>query len=111
MSPKSDGIGLLVYSVRSVKVSRALFQNYNLVYSTICRKKVPIVIVVTGLENQEPTMDSWWDTKGKEFEKCGMHFEDHVCVTTLCKDSAIPDGRITESGTNLRTLILNNCSE
>jgi GTP-binding protein EngB required for normal cell division len=114
MSPESNGIGLLVYCVRSVRVSRALLRNYNLFYSAICRKKVPIVIVITGLENQEPTMDSWWDTNGKEFKKCGMHFEDHACVTTLRKHPGIPDiftQRITESGENLRTLILNNCSE
>jgi GTPase Era involved in 16S rRNA processing len=109
----SDGIGLLVYCVRG-RVSRALLHNYNLFYSAICRKKVPIVIVVTGLENQEPTMDSWWDVNGKEFERCGMHFEDYACVTTLRKDSNIPDvftPRITESRENLRRLILNNCTE
>jgi hypothetical protein len=114
MSPESNGIGLLVYCVRSVRVSRALLRNYNLFYSAICRKKVPIVIVITGLENQEPTMDSWWDTNGKEFKKCGMHFEDHACVTTLREDSNIPDiftQRITESRKNLRRLILNNCTE
>ncbi|OAX32309.1 hypothetical protein K503DRAFT_727146, partial [Rhizopogon vinicolor AM-OR11-026] len=46
-SPKSDGISLLVYCVRGVRVSRALLRNYNLFYSAICRKKVPIVVVVT----------------------------------------------------------------
>ncbi|KAJ8585613.1 hypothetical protein M405DRAFT_709464, partial [Rhizopogon salebrosus TDB-379] len=109
----SDGIGLLVYCVRA-RVSRVLPHNYNIFYSAICRKKVPIVIVVTGLENQEPTMDSWWDVNGKEFKQCGMHFEDHACVTTLRKDSNIPDvftQRITESRENLRRLILSNCTE
>jgi len=114
MSPRSDGIGLLVYCVRSVRVSRALLRNYNLFYSAICRKKVPIVVIVTGLENHEPTMDSWWDTNGKEFKRCGMHFQDHACVTTLRNDLGTPDvfsRRITESYEVLRSLILNNCSE
>jgi hypothetical protein len=114
MSPGSNGIGLLVYCVRSVRVSRALLRNYNLFYSAICRKKVPIVVVVTGLENQEPDMESWWYANGREFKRCGMHFEDHACVTTLRKHPGIPDvftQRITESRENLRTLILHNCSE
>jgi hypothetical protein len=114
MSPGLDGISLLVYCVRSVRVSRALLRNYNLFYSAICRKKVPIVVVVTGLENQDPTMDSWWDTNGGEFKRCGMHFEDHACVTTLRKHPDIPGvftQRITESRENLRALILNNCSK
>ena len=113
MNPRSDGIGLLVYCVRSVRVSRALLRNYNLFYSAICRKKVPIVIVVTGLENQEPTMDSWWGSNGEEFKRCGMHFEDHACVTTL-HHLDIPDvfaQRIAESRDTLRSLILTNCSE
>jgi GTP-binding protein EngB required for normal cell division len=114
MSPGSNGIGLLVYCVRSVRVSRALLRNYNLFYSAICRKKVPIVVIVTGLENQEPDMESWWNANGREFKRCGMHFEDHACVTTLRKHPGIPDvftQRITDSRENLRTLILNNCSE
>jgi len=114
MSPRSNGIGLLVYCVRSVRLSRALLRNYNLFYSAICRKKVPIVVVVTGLENQEPTMDSWWDANETVFKKCGMYFEDHACVTTLRNGSNIPDvfaQRITESHETLRRLISNNCSE
>jgi len=114
MNPRSDGIGLLVYCVRSVRISRALLRNYNLFYSSICRKKVPIVVVVTGLENQEPTMDNWWDTNEKEFRKYGMQFKDHACVTTLREGPNIPDvftQRITESSNALRSLILKNCSE
>lgn len=113
MNPKSDGIGLLVYCVRSTRARRALIRNYNVFYSAICRKKVPIVVVVTGLEN-EPDMESWWDTNGKEFKNRGMHFEDHACVTTLHKHSGISDvftRRIEESSVTLRNLIVKNCSD
>lgn len=113
MSPKSDGIGLLVYCVRSTRARRALIRNYNLFYSAICRKKVPIVVVVTGLEN-EPDMESWWDANGKEFKSRGMHFEDHACVTTLRKHSGISDvftRRIEESSETLRNLLVENCSD
>ncbi|KAG2129172.1 uncharacterized protein EDB93DRAFT_140810 [Suillus bovinus] len=113
MSPKSDGIGLLVYCVRSTRARRALIRNYNIFYSAICRKKVPIVVVVTGLEN-ELDMESWWDANGKEFKSRGMHFEDHACVTTLRKHSGISDvftRRIDESSEALRNLLVNNCSD
>lgn len=113
MSPKSDGIGLLVYCVRSTRARRALIRNYNLFYSAICRKKVPIVVVVTGLEN-EPDMESWWDANGKEFKSRGMHFEDHACVTTLRKHSGISDvftRRIEESSETLRNLLVKNSSD
>ncbi|KAG1778922.1 hypothetical protein EV702DRAFT_144856 [Suillus placidus] len=113
MSPRSDGIGLLVYCVRSTRARRALIRNYNIFYSAICRKKVPIVVVVTGLEN-EPDMESWWSANGKEFKSRGMHFEDHACVTTLRKHSGISDvftRRIEESSEVLRNLVVNNCSD
>ncbi|KAG0707995.1 hypothetical protein DFH29DRAFT_561839 [Suillus ampliporus] len=112
-SSGSGGISLLVYCVHSTRARRALVRNYNHFYSTICRKKVPIVVVVTGLEN-EPVMDSWWDTHREEFKSHGMHFKDHACVTTLCEDSDIPDDfihRIAESREILRKLIVKNCSE
>ncbi|KAG1786484.1 uncharacterized protein HD556DRAFT_1415468 [Suillus plorans] len=113
MSPKSDGIGLLVYCVRSTSARRALLRNYHIFYSGICRKKVPIVVAVTGLEN-ELDMESWWDANGKEFTIRGMHFEDHACVTTLRKHSGIPDvftRRIEESSETLRNLLVKNCSD
>ncbi|KAG1824711.1 uncharacterized protein BJ212DRAFT_1476004 [Suillus subaureus] len=102
MSSGSDGIGLL-----------ALIRNYNLFYSVICRKKVPIVVVVTGLEN-ETDMRSWWNANAKEFKSRGMYFQDHACVTTLHKHAGISDvftRRIAESREIVRNLVVNNCSE
>ncbi|KAG2346145.1 hypothetical protein BDR05DRAFT_66499 [Suillus weaverae] len=113
MSPGSDGIGLLVYCVRSTRAHQALIRNYDLFYSVICRKKVPIVVVITGLEN-EADMQAWWHTNAKEFKSRGMHFQDHACVTTLHKHIGISDvftRRITESREMMRNLIVNNCSE
>ncbi|KAG1730251.1 P-loop containing nucleoside triphosphate hydrolase protein [Suillus paluster] len=108
----SDGIDLLVYCVRSTRARRVLIQNYNIFYSAICRKKVPIVIVITGLEN-ETNMEGWWTTNEKELKNRGMHFDDHACVTTLPKRRGVPevfDDRIAESREALRTLIVKNCS-
>ncbi|KAG1748195.1 P-loop containing nucleoside triphosphate hydrolase protein [Suillus lakei] len=113
MSPGSDGIGLLVYCVRSTRARQALIRNYNLFYSTICRKKVPIVVVVTGLEN-ETDMQSWWHTNAKEFKSRRMYFQDHACVTTLHRHPGISDvftHRIAESRDIMRNLIVRNCSE
>lgn len=113
MSPGSDGIGLLVYCVRSTRARQALIRNYNLFYSVICRKKVPIVVVVTGLEN-ETDMRGWWYANAKEFKSRGMHFQDHACVTTLHKHAGISDvftRRIAESREIVRNLVVNNCSE
>ena len=116
MSPRSDGIGLLVYCVGCGKDSgriSSLVRNYSRVYSTICRKKVPIVVVATGLESYEPNMESWWSANKDKFAECGMDFKDHACVTTL-GDSSITESerlRIAESRQSLRTLIVKNYVE
>ncbi|OAX32346.1 hypothetical protein K503DRAFT_844436 [Rhizopogon vinicolor AM-OR11-026] len=55
--------------------------------------EVPIVVIVTGLEHYEPDMECWWSTNGKQFTDPGMHFQGHECVTTLGKDSDIPEPR------------------
>ncbi|KIJ68047.1 hypothetical protein HYDPIDRAFT_71034, partial [Hydnomerulius pinastri MD-312] len=43
---KAGSIDLLVYCVRGTRIRSALLGNYHIFYSAICRKKVPIVIVV-----------------------------------------------------------------
>lgn len=66
----SDGIDLLVYCVSSSRMPglTTIVQTYDMFYSRTCRKKVPIVIVITGLEN-EPNMESWWDENKGRFER------------------------------------------
>ncbi|KAG1778924.1 P-loop containing nucleoside triphosphate hydrolase protein [Suillus placidus] len=113
MSSKSlsDGIGLLVYCVSSrTNALPAIVRAYNTFYSRVCRKKVPIVIVITGLEN-ERDMESWWDKNKGKFKS--MHFAGHACVTALQEYPDTPDDfahRIAESGDTLRNLLVNNCS-
>ncbi|KAH7916608.1 hypothetical protein BJ138DRAFT_1121717 [Hygrophoropsis aurantiaca] len=109
----SNGIDLLVYCVRGTRVRRALLKNYSIFYSAICRKKVPIVLVITGLENHEGEMENWWKSNESEFTKLKMRFEDHACVTTLDPDIAPSERlrqRCIDSRNDLRQLIVDNCS-
>ena len=80
---KNNGVDLLVYCVRGTRVRTALLTNYHIFYSAICRKKVPIAIVITGLENQEGNMETWWYKNEPQFTQLKMHFDGHACVTTL----------------------------
>ncbi|KAF8134422.1 P-loop containing nucleoside triphosphate hydrolase protein, partial [Boletus edulis] len=80
---RASGIDLLIYCVRGTRVRSALLTNYHLFYSAICRKKVPIAIAITGLENQEGNMDSWWLKNERQFSALQMRFDNYACVTTL----------------------------
>ncbi|KAG2370290.1 P-loop containing nucleoside triphosphate hydrolase protein [Suillus spraguei] len=106
----SDGIDLLVYCVRKPTSNRAILNAYNTVYSWTCRKKrVPIVVVVTGLEFESP-MKSWWDDNEEIFDD--MHLAGHACVTTIQEYPGILEDfarRVAESSKILRDLIMNQC--
>lgn len=106
ISSGSDGIGLLVYCVHSTSAPHALAHAYNMVYAGVCQKRVPIVVVITGLE-REARMENWWDTNEEKFKSRGMQFADHACVTALQEYPGISDvftRRIKESSEILRNL-------
>lgn len=107
----SHGIDLLVYCMSSRTFTLpAIIRTYDTFYARVCRKKVPIVIVITGLE-KEPNMESWWDKNKGNFEN--MRFAGHACVTALQEYPDIPDDfarRIAESSDTLRNLLVSNCS-
>ena len=76
----SGGVNLIVFVMKRGKFTRTLHQNYNLVHRGLFDSKVPIVIIVTGCEDVEPTMDTWWIENEPSFTLSGMSFADHACV-------------------------------
>ncbi|KAH7888939.1 hypothetical protein F5I97DRAFT_1828231 [Phlebopus sp. FC_14] len=108
---KASSIDLLVYCVRGTRVRSALLGNYRIFHSAICRKKVPIVLVVTGLENQVGPMESWWSENEKEFQAFKMYFDGHACVTTLqlTTPNDTLQRRLTESKAAATDLIGSTC--
>jgi hypothetical protein len=70
-----------MYCVMGGRKAMTLRRNYDLVRSVV--KDVPIVLVVAGLENQEPSMEEWW-TKNEIFlSGQKMTFAGHACVTAV----------------------------
>ncbi|KAH7888377.1 hypothetical protein F5I97DRAFT_1852035 [Phlebopus sp. FC_14] len=108
----ANGIHLLVYCVRGSSIKKSLTRNYAIFYSAICRKKVPIVVVVTGLENEPFDMAKWWTKGEKELTRYKMRFDDHACVTTLDinKTKGTPfEQRSIQSREAVRKLVISNC--
>jgi hypothetical protein len=81
LSEKENGISLLVYCIRGSRLRDIVRVNYDLFWGIICQRKVPIVLVVTGLELEED-MERWWVDNKDELEEMGMTFHGHACVTT-----------------------------
>lgn len=72
-----DGVSLLVYCVRG-RITDSTIKNYEVFYD-FCEGKVPIALVVTGLEEEEDR-EVWWKENKEAYEKGGMTFEGHACI-------------------------------
>ena len=105
-----DGVSLLVYVVKGPRLSESIRKNYELFYEIFCQKKVPIVLVVTGLENEED-MDSWWGKNEAAYTDENMMFVDVACITAIKGKKNVFEQEYEESRGKVEELILNNCFE
>ncbi|KAF8645349.1 hypothetical protein AX16_007853 [Volvariella volvacea WC 439] len=83
-------VALLAYCIRGVRFRKVVQLNYDLIHRTVCQMKVPIVLIITGLENEE-RMESWWEANKADFDRRGLTFDGHACITTT-KGKRLPDG-------------------
>jgi GTP-binding protein EngB required for normal cell division len=75
-----DGVHLLILVMRAPRITQTCEQNYKLFFGTLCQRKVPIAVIITGLESRKD-MDGWWVENKKSFDKYSMKFCNHACVT------------------------------
>ena len=102
---RSGGIHLVIYCIRCTRLTRALKRNYDLFYIGVCRKKVPIALVVTGLEYQSDKMETWWTSNEATLRRNGMSFDDHACVTTVTVEDPTIQKRRSESRKLLQDIV------
>ena len=78
-----EGVHLLVMCIQRGRISYAAASNYQVFYEGMFNKRIPIILVITHCEQDEP-IDQW--KKDNEFElkeTYDMKFEQIICVTTL----------------------------
>ncbi|KAG2153652.1 uncharacterized protein EDB93DRAFT_208038 [Suillus bovinus] len=81
------GTNLLIYCVEKGRDSSALRSNYQLFHEVLYQRRVPVVMVVTCLED-EPVMEEWWTRNCASLEASQIVVGGHACVTTL-KNEAV----------------------
>ncbi|KIK44220.1 hypothetical protein CY34DRAFT_11227 [Suillus luteus UH-Slu-Lm8-n1] len=80
---RQGGIDLLVFCMRAGQLNTTFQNNYRLFYEFLCDKKVPVVVVITHLENEGGDIDLWW-TKNKDiFREREVHVAGHACITAI----------------------------
>jgi hypothetical protein len=108
----SDGVSLLMFVMRAPRIKSSVPVNWKLLHEVICQKNVPIVIVITGLE-QEDNMDRWWWNNKGTFQSYGINPGGFACVTASRgkqkKSGYIFDEEYAESRDKIHKLIRSTC--
>jgi len=110
MRSLDGGINLLVYVVRGPRIKSSIQKNYEMFYKIFCEKQVPIVLVITGLENEDD-MDAWWDRNHGSFREQGMSFADAACITAIKGKRNAFVKEFEESRPKVEELISRHCSK
>ena len=100
-----DGVNLLVFCMRG-RIKKTTSDNYKLFYQIFCDSEVPIILVVTGLEElEEDELDTWWSRNRTAFEGYGMKFHGCVCGTTTKGKRGIYTEEFNATQWKLRCLV------
>jgi predicted GTPase len=96
------GIDLLLFCMRAGRVTSTVQNNYRLFHEFLCDKKVPVVVVITHLENEVGEMDNWWKRNENIFREREVHVAGHACITAI---QGIYPERYEQSRTTIRKLV------
>ena len=107
---REHSVNLIIYCVRGSRFTDIVRVNYDLFYDIVCEKKVPIVLVVTGLELEGNT-DDWWQRNKKTIKQMGMAraFDGYACVTTTKGRGDIYRGEYALSASKVWKLVKECC--
>jgi GTPase SAR1 family protein len=76
-----SGVSLLVFCMRGPRIKESCVKNWRMFWEIICQRRVPILLAVTGLENEENGMDVWWTQNEEHFVKYEMYPNGVACLT------------------------------
>ncbi|KAG1815225.1 P-loop containing nucleoside triphosphate hydrolase protein, partial [Suillus subaureus] len=80
---RQGGIDLLLFCMRAGRLTTTLENNYRLFHEFLCDKKVPVVVVITYLENEVGEMDDWWRHNRDIFREREVRVAGHACITAI----------------------------
>lgn len=76
-------LDLLVLCVRGSRAHEGMSRAYNFFCHGTRQLAAPVVIALTHLERQQPTMEAWWQNNERTLRELGLVFDGHVCITCL----------------------------
>jgi hypothetical protein len=95
----------LLFCIRGGRISETMQKNYSLFYKFLCEEKVPVALVITGLENEPDCMDNWWAQNRAHVERSGIASVAHVCITTIKGYNDVYEKRYLESRKKIHMML------
>jgi predicted GTPase len=68
-----SGLNLLIFVTRAPRITDVTKKNYDLFVEIVADKKIPVICVVTGLENED-SMSDWIKQNQPSYTKANMKF-------------------------------------
>ncbi|KDQ59829.1 hypothetical protein JAAARDRAFT_33402 [Jaapia argillacea MUCL 33604] len=108
-------LSLLIQVIRGPRMKDSTVNTYRAVYEELCQKRIPIVAVITGMEDDDSGYESWWDGNIEFFRTRGVEFADHALVTAT-KGKFVDERHIFEreyeaSTAEVRRVVTDNISQ
>ncbi|KAG2352017.1 P-loop containing nucleoside triphosphate hydrolase protein [Suillus spraguei] len=99
---RQGGVDLLLFCMRAGRLTDTLQSNYRLFHEFFCDRKVPVVVVITHLEDEVGEMDAWWKNNENIFREREVDVAGHACITAIQGDCS---DRYEESRATIHNLI------
>jgi len=102
------GVHLLIMVMKQGRINNTIYNNYKIFYEGIFDCKIPLLLVVTHCELDDP-LDKWWlENKGLIKNRFKLKIADCLCITTLNegKYASTFKNEYKKSGTKLITSIV-----
>ena len=96
----------MLFCIRADRLTATTQSNYRLFSKVVFQTKVPIALIVTGLEG-EREMEDWWARNRTLVEHYGLKCDEHACITTVTDRSARQNYNHGESQKKIRELLKN----
>ncbi|KAG1720687.1 uncharacterized protein EDB91DRAFT_1088738 [Suillus paluster] len=77
---EKGGPHLLLYCMKAGRIQGAFATNYRLFYEFLFEKKVPVALVITHLEREDP-MDQWYTRNKTLLDHHAVKWIDQACIT------------------------------
>jgi GTP-binding protein EngB required for normal cell division len=107
---EASGVHLLLFCRRGGRVTATDQSNYRMFREFLCNNKVPVALVLTGLE-REVRMENWWERNESNVEKYGIRSIGHACITAARGDTPGQAEKYAISQKTIRELLMNYALE